>query len=448
MKKSNLPIAVIGLGKTGISIVKYLKKNNKNFIVYDTRKNLEITKEIKKYLRKENLILGIFKKSLIKNHDNFIISPGINLKNSLINEIIIRRKNLQTDIDIFNDEKRKNVICVTGSNGKTTVTLIIEHILKNLGKKVKAGGNLGLPALELLEGNYEYNILELSSFQLEMTKKINSKVSLITNITPDHLDRHKTFKNYANIKHKVFKNSENIIINIDDKNIKKEDYKYKFSFGKYKENNNNFSIRTDYGVSYIYQGEKKLISEKNIQLIGYHNLLNICASLAVIKSLRLDIKKSIESIKKFKCIEHRMEKFHKKENVTWINDSKSTNIDSTISAINSLNNNIILLLGGKSKTNNYKKLELAVFNKVDTLILFGESKKLLKKNIQSVKNTIMARNLDEAVFKAMKSTETIKKSNQNNINIILSPACSSFDMFKSYEERGAFFKKCVLNFYR
>ena len=448
MEKSNLPIAVIGLGKTGISIAKYLKKNNQNFLVYDTRINLEITNEIKKYVSKENIILGDFKKKYIGDHDNFIISPGINLKNSLLNEIANKRKNIQTDIDIFNDRKRDNVICITGSNGKTTVTLIIEHILKSLGKKVKAGGNVGLPALELLEDNYQYNILELSSFQLEMTKKINSVAALITNITPDHLDRHKTFENYIKIKHKVFKNSKNIIINLTDKNIRKNDYKYKFSFGGIDKKESNFSVHREREVNYIYQGLKKLISEKDILLIGYHNLINICASLTVIESLGLDIQKSIKSIKEFKCVEHRMESFYSKENITWINDSKSTNIDSTISAINSLDNFTILLMGGKSKTNNYSSLEVAAHNKVDTLILFGECRKLLKENIKSVKNIIMVKSLDKAVIEAMKSAENIRRNNQNNINILLSPACSSFDMFKSYEERGVFFKECVLNLYR
>ena len=144
----------------------------------------------------------------INDHDNFIVSPGISLEHNFITKIKSANKNIQTDIDLFDQEKRKNVLCITGSNGKTTVTLLLEHILNSLGKKAKAGGNIGLPALELLETNLEYNILELSSFQLEMTKKISCLASLITNITPDHLDRHKSFENYKYIKHKIFANSE------------------------------------------------------------------------------------------------------------------------------------------------------------------------------------------------------------------------------------------------
>ena len=143
-----------------------------------------------------------------------------------------------------------------------------------------------------------------------------------------------------------------------------------------------------------------------------------------------------------------MENFYKSENLIWINDSKSTNIDSTISAVRSLKDKVILILGGRSKTNDYKKLESAIYNNVETLILFGECKKLLKDNIKSVKKTIIAEDLNEAINISRECADNIRKIHDGNINIILSPACSSFDMFSSYEERGNFFKKSVLNIYR
>ena len=256
-------------------------------------------------------------------------------------------------------------------------------------------------------------------------------------------------KNYVNIKHKIFNNTSNIIINLSDKNIRKEDSIYKYSFGIKKESSNNgFLVDTENGISYIYKNQKKLISEKDILLIGNHNLINICAALAVIESLNLNIKKSINIIKKFKSIEHRMENFYKAGNLIWINDSKSTNIDSTISAIRSLKDKVILILGGRSKTNDYKNLDLEIHNKVDTLILFGECKKLLKDKIRSIKKIIIAKDLNEAINISKDCADNIGKKYNGNINIILSPACSSFDMFNSYEERGDFFKKSVLNIYR
>ena len=446
MKKSNLPIAILGLGKTGLSIAKYFHSKNQKFIVYDTRKNIILTNEIKKYIKIENIILGEIKDNIIIQHDNFIISPGVNLDKKILEEIKNNNKNIQTDIDIFNESGDKKVICITGSNGKTTVTSIVEHILNKIGKKCKAGGNIGLPALELLHEDYEYYILELSSFQLEMTKQIKSESSLITNITPDHLDRHKTFKNYINIKHKIFDNTKNIIINRSDKNIKKNKYNFKYTFGADSpEDKNSFGINSRKGINYIYQGSKKILNEHDTKLIGYHNLVNICSALAVIKSLGLNIKESIESIKSFEILEHRMENFYYENNIRWINDSKATNVESTISAVNSLKNNIILLMGGRSKTNDYAELNIVISGKVKHLILFGECKDLLFDKIKSVENIIRVKDIDSAVIKANYLANNFLEKSKNNVNIILSPACSSYDSFISYEERGNFFKKCVLN---
>ena len=446
MKKSNLPIAIIGLGKTGLSIAKYLYRNNQKFIAYDTRKNLTFSNQIEKYIKAEEIILGEITDNIVFQHDNFIISPGVDLDKKILKEIKNKNKNIQTDIDIFNDSGEKKVICITGSNGKTTVTSIVEHILNMIGKKSKAGGNIGLPALELLYQNYEYYILELSSFQLEMTKKIKCESSVITNISPDHLDRHKTFDNYINIKHKIFENAKNIIINRSDNNIKKNKYNFKYTFGvDIPSDENSFGINSLNGINYIYQGSEKILSEDDTQLIGYHNLINICSALAVIKSLGLNVKQSAESVKSFKILEHRMENFYNQNNIIWINDSKATNVESTISAVKSLKNNIILLMGGRSKTDNYTELNKVMFGKVKYLILFGECKNLLSKKINSVENIIIAEDLKDAVSKAKYLSSNFSEKSKNNINIILSPACSSYDSFASYEERGNFFKKCVLN---
>ena len=205
MEKSSLPFAIVGLGKTGLSIARYLNKNKIDFIAYDTRENLEITNEINSEIKNNKIILGSFKEKYIYHHSNFILSPGISFNSNFLDKINKLGKKVYSDIDIFNQKKKNNVVCITGTNGKTTVTLLIEHMLSSLGKKAKAAGNVGLPVLDILEEEYDYHILELSSFQLETTKEIKSSVSLITNITEDHLDRHGTLENYVNVKHKIFK---------------------------------------------------------------------------------------------------------------------------------------------------------------------------------------------------------------------------------------------------
>ncbi|MAR77416.1 MAG: UDP-N-acetylmuramoyl-L-alanine--D-glutamate ligase [Gammaproteobacteria bacterium] len=446
MKNNASRTAIIGLGKTGISVAKYLKNNNLNFDVYDTRKNLFITNEITKYINIENIFLGNFNKDIIKNYENFIVSPGIKLKKEFINEILKKNKNIETDIDIYNKDNSCKTICITGSNGKTTVTSMLEHVLVGLGKKAMAGGNIGLPALELLNENNEYNILELSSFQLEMTKKINCIAATITNITPDHLDRHGTFENYIKIKHKIFNDTKNIIINREDENILKDNFNYRFTFGGNKpKNNNEFGISKKKGKRYIFHGNKKLLSEDQIKLIGGHNLINICTCLCILYSLKFEVNDILDQIKSFLPIEHRMENFYNNGKVRWINDSKATNIDSTMSAINSLEENIILILGGRTKEDNYNKLNKVITNKVCKIIIYGESRNTLEKIIKDKYKVSKVVNIKDAVFEAKQIAQKIM-DNQNCITyVLLSPACSSYDMFESYEERGLYFKKCVID---
>ena len=445
MIASKLPAAIIGLGKTGISVAKFFKKNKIEFKAYDTRKDLDLTDGIKKNIKEENIILGPLENKLIASHDNFIVSPGVCLKKDFIEKINSQNKNIQTDVDIFDSYARKNIVCVTGSNGKTSVTLILEYMLKFLGKKVAAGGNVGTPVLELLYNDYEYHILELSSFQLEMTKKIQCDVSLITNITPDHLDRHKNFENYKKIKHKIFLNSNSIVINRTDRNINVKNAPLHYSFGRdTAPNKSSFGIVKIDSTNYIVQGSEKILSENEIKLIGRHNLENICASLAVINILNLDLEKAVEGIKDFKSIQHRMEKFCDKNKISWINDSKSTNIESTISAVKSISGNIILILGGRSKTNNYDKLQEVLQNKSVFLILYGECKNLLNENIKIKKNKVLVEDIKSAVDEAYKIAKSIPKFDEKKITILLSPACSSFDMYSSFEERGDHFKNEVL----
>ena len=444
MTVNNSTIAILGLGKTGISVAKYLKNKNKEFIIYDTRENLEIPVEIEKYINKKNIYLGKLNQNIIKRHDNFIVSPGIKLEKEFINEILKKNKNIKTDIDIFNEENSYKTICITGSNGKATVTSMLEHILIGMGKKAKAGGNIGLPALELLFKDYEFCILELSSFQLETTKKIKSLSSAITNITPDHLDRHSTFENYVRIKHKIFKYSENIIINREDINIKKQNFTHKYTFGDSKpKNENELGILLEDGKKYIFHGRNKILSEDEIKLIGNHNMINACTCLCVILSLGLNINEAANQIKSFKPIEHRMESFHNDGKISWINDSKATNVASTISAVNSLDENIILILGGKTKEDDYGKLNAVINSKVKQVIIYGASRNLLSKQINPKNKPIEVVNINDAVKMAKKISKKNMNSNSETISILLSPACSSYDMFKSYEERGLYFKKCV-----
>ena len=194
--------------------------------------------------------------------------------------------------------------------------------------------------------------------------------------------------------------------------------------------------------------DKELISSKELNLIGSHNYINICSALAVIHALGLNLIDAVESLKKFQCVEHRMENFLESKNLIWINDSKSTNIYSTISAISSLDNDIVLLMGGRSKTNDYSHLDKVLKRKVKKLILFGESRYLIKQNITSINNISLVENIEEAAKKATNAAKILTEKTGKKVYILLSPACSSYDAFKSYEERGMKFKNYIFEKYR
>ena len=241
-------------------------------------------------------------------------------------------------------------------------------------------------------------------------------------------------------------NSDNIILNREDENIKKQNFSYEYTFGDSKpKNSKELGILLENGKKYILHGKNKILSENEIKLIGSHNMINVCTSLCVILSLGLNIHEAAKQIKDFQPIEHRMEAFYNDEKISWINDSKATNIASTLSAVNSLEEKIILILGGKSKKDDYGKLNVAINSKVLQVIIYGESRSLLSKQINAKNKPIEVVNVKDAVEMAKKVAKKSINSDSESIYILLSPACSSYDMFKSYEERGMYFKKCVLN---
>ncbi|MBH32444.1 MAG: UDP-N-acetylmuramoyl-L-alanine--D-glutamate ligase [Gammaproteobacteria bacterium] len=449
-ESKDLPIAVIGLGVTGLSIVRFLKKNNKNFKVYDTRENPPYLEEFLKISSKSEFISGEIDKNIIDESSLIITSPGIDFSKSFLNHAKINKIEIISDIHCFCENSNKDILGITGSNGKTTVTSLITHILNDIGYSATSGGNIGEPALNLLGKESKYNVIEMSSFQLEYSNNISCKTAIITNITPDHLDRHKNFKDYIKIKMKVFEMAENAVYFRSDKNIKNIDVKNKISFGLDKLNDKNtFSVVKEGNSHYIYHGKDKLLNENQVNLIGSHNLLNIAAALGAILSLDIDPKLTLNSISSFKPIEHRMEEFHTYNNISWINDSKSTNLEATLAAVKGIKGPIILLFGGRPKTENIEDIENFFLNSSNKMIVFGEMKELVESQLKNKDQIIFVNTLEEAVEKAnLQALDAnrylIRNKINDKVNVLLSPGCASFDMFSNYIDRGNQFKNIVI----
>ena len=340
------------------------------------------------------------------------------------------------------------MICITGSNGKTTTTLLTYHILKNAGLNVGLAGNVGKSlALQVATENFDYYVIELSSFQLDNMYKFKADIAVLLNITPDHLDRYGyDMQNYINAKFRITQNqtqNDAFIYWNDDPIITKELKAHNLKARLYP-----FSEEKEEGVKAYTENNQIIIdapndtltiTEDDLALEGRHNLYNSMA--ASISAKVLDIKKEDirEGLKDFKGVEHRLEKVARVRGVEFINDSKATNVNSCWYALESMRTKVILILGGKDKGNDYSEIEELVKEKVNAIICLGiDNSKLHAFFEGKVPHIEDASSMKEAVDKALACA-------QKGETVLLSPCCASFDLFKSYEDRGEQFKECVRN---
>ena len=417
---------VYGLGITGNSVINFFKKKKiSNFKVYDDNyKNL-----FKSYWTK-NL------NKTLKQVDYIILSPGISL---------IKNKNLQkykkkiiTDLDLFylDREKFKSIV-VTGTNGKSTTCKLLDNVLKKNKFKSLLGGNIGKPLLSLNKVNNSFVIIEASSFQLSHSKFICPDFALFLNFTNDHIDWHGDEESYRQSKFRVLKDASSLVFNHDVPEVKNYlDNKLSVRFGSRTTKKNSYSLLPKGDEILLTYNEKKIVGSSQLKLFGIHNYENILAALAVTLLLGLDESLVIDAVKRFEGLPHRMQLIASKGNVDYINDSKGTNVNAAIASINSVSAEVILLAGGQSKGGDFDYFAKATKNKIKLAVLFGEDSKLIGKQLKKYTSVIYKNTLEEAFHEA------------NNLctsgdTILLSPACASFDQFKSFSHRGDEFIRIV-----
>tara|TARA_B100000902_G_C27268229_1_gene894829 strand:- start:54 stop:1361 length:1308 start_codon:yes stop_codon:yes gene_type:complete len=418
---------IIGKGETYKSCKKFFQDNSINYKAIITDDALKV-KDMKIIIKPEYQQKIKQKEIDLKSIDYVIVSPGIPRGHKLIQQIIKSNCKIITDIDILQSIISVKFICITGTNGKTSTVTLLEEILNANKIKSIACGNNGISVFEALNDSYEYVILEISSYQLEYIKNLKSEISVILNITSDHLDRHKNFKNYLNIKSKILKNANHTITNNH------------FTF----KNNNVFDIINNsfyinnVKIKYLYFNKSNYIEykEKNYAIAGKHEAMNLCACISILKIINIDIINILDAFEKRTLLPHRLEIFNKYNNITFINDSKSTNVSSTNNALMSGNNNIILIMGGDNKKTSYISLKQLINEKVKLLILIGENRTNLDVELSvDIKKKLFI-NLKEAttyIFSVMQPGDTV----------LLSPGSSSFCMYNNYIDRGIHFKKLI-----
>ena len=426
---------ILGFGITGVSCANYFNKHNIAYRVFDSRDISELDQTAFKTLDRENIIFNNFDNDLFDNIDEIIISPGFDRSHEIFREINFRKLPCITDVDLFKKHCKKPIISVTGTNGKTTIVSMLEHVLLNTGIKAIACGNNGVPPLDINSSNYDYIILELSSYQLEYMHNHQSFISLLANIDHDHFERHKTMEEYLDIKLKIFSSCDHPIINVSLLDtFLKIDKTGLFRYGLLESKiiiSNKIVEEISHDYSNIYYKDRVSLKHK-----GLHNLENIIAICSIVSLLDIRLENCLDSLKSYIHLPHRIEFVKNSKGISWYNDSKSTNSASTMAALKYINSNIILILGGAMKNMDYGSLSDLIDQKVRILVFIGENKDYIKNQINVKSKIIDAKSIDDAVIIS-------RDIALENDTILLSPASPSFDMFRNFEDRGEAFKKAI-----
>ena len=449
---------VIGLGISGFWVAQYLHSKGKSVIVLEASNNKLLSlrkkeleeKGIKVFLEKPFQYEYFAYK--INQIESLIISPGINLDNENVLKLKKDGVNIIGEVNIgWNNLKHINWVGITGTNGKSTVTKLLSHLLSKNNIFAPSAGNIGTPLCKLaydLKNSKTINwiIAELSSYQLEIANEIEPKIGIWTTFTADHLDRHKTLRNYFDIKNNLLKNSKTKIYNYDDQQLR-DSYKY-LDEGIWitttSENNNVY--KCDYWIDkegFIIERGIRLFNLKSFKLKGNHNIQNLLLATAAARKIGLSELEISTSLLSFEQLPHRLETIFKNNSLEIINDSKATNYDSSIAGINSISLPHIIISGGRIKEGNPEIWIETAINKGYAIFLYGEGALFLKEiliNGGFKREIFIFKNLLEVI------KEVILYALKKKIKTILfSPSCSSFDQFKNYEERGKYFKKLVEN---
>lgn len=440
-------VLVLGLGISGVSTVKALDKLGANMVISDTKSQ----EELKDYIDEikdidVKYVLGT-NKVLLENIDLIVKSPGVPLDLQIIKEAKTKDIEVITDLELaYRINPNRNIIAITGTNGKTTTATLTGEYFKKAGYNTYVMGNIGVGVLWNMINSRDDDIfvIEASSFQLENTYEFKPKISLILNITPDHLNWHKTFKNYVNAKKKIFKNQgkdEYTVLNYDDpllRDMKDEIKSNLIWFSVDKELSKGIYIEDGYIVIDDGNEIKKVVKTEEIKILGKHNLENALASVAVGWIMGLDIDIIRDVLKTFPGVEHRIEYVDTIDGVKFYNDSKGTNSDASIKAIEAVSRPIILIAGGMDKGTEFDDFILSFNGKVKALVLLGETKEKIKETAYKYgfEKVYLVKDMEEAVRKSF------QLANRGD-NILLSPACASWDMYHSFEARGEHFKGIV-----
>ncbi|EOR04393.1 UDP-N-acetylmuramoyl-L-alanine--D-glutamate ligase [Acinetobacter tandoii] len=434
---------VAGLGISGIAAVNFLHEKGYRVAVTDSRATPPGHDQIPAEVQTS---FGQLDRELLLQAEEIIVSPGLDLKLPELQAAIAHQIPVVSEIQVLRRATDKPIVAITGSNAKSTVTTLFGLMAQEAGKKVAVGGNLGRPALDLTKDDPELYILELSSFQLETTSNLNAEVAVVLNMSEDHLDRHGDMWGYHQAKHRIFQGVKKVVYNRDDSLTRPlvPDVTPLQSFGLNAPDLNQYGIlKDDDGTIWLARGRERLLRSSDMYIQGTHNVANALACLALGEAIGLPLESMLNTLKHFKGLEHRCEFVKEVSQVRYYNDSKGTNIGATLAAIDGLGASIeaqqgkvAIILGGQGKGQDFTALKDSLAKYAKLAVLIGEDANLIEHAIAGTTTILHAATLKEAVALCQAHT-------QPHDVVLLSPACASFDMFKSYGDRGHQFVDCV-----
>ncbi|MBX8498056.1 UDP-N-acetylmuramoyl-L-alanine--D-glutamate ligase [Pseudomonas cichorii] len=433
---------VVGLGKSGMSLVRFLANRGVAFAVADTRENPPELATLRRDYPQVEVRCGELDVEFLCRADELYVSPGLALATPALQEAHARGVKMSGDIDLFARYAKAPVIAITGSNAKSTVTTLVGEMAQAAGKRVAVGGNLGMPALDLLSDDVELYVLELSSFQLETTHELNAEVATVLNVSEDHMDRYSGLPAYHLAKHRIFRGARQVVVNRQDalsRPLIGEGLPC-WTFGLTKPDFNGFGLREENGEKYLAFQFDNLMPVRELKVRGAHNQANALAALALGHAVGLPFDAMLSSLRTFTGLEHRCQWVRELAGVHYYNDSKATNVGAALAAIEGLGADItgklVLIAGGDGKGADFSGLRAAVAAHCRAVVLLGRDAELIAQALGDAAPLVRVTTLEESV---QRSAELAQEGDA----VLLSPACASLDMFKNYEERGRLFAQAV-----
>jgi UDP-N-acetylmuramoylalanine--D-glutamate ligase len=430
---------VVGLGRTGLSCARYLHSRGLSFAVTDSRQSPPETAALKKLAPQVEMRLGGFDEALLDGAAQVVVSPGVALSEPFLMNAGKRGIPVIGDIELFAREAKAPIAAVTGTNGKSTVTTLVAKMAEASGKRVLAGGNLGRPALELLDAPVpQLYVLELSSFQLDTTRSLRTAAATVLNVTPDHMDRYSTLREYALSKAHIFDGCDAAVINLDDVAVRTMPTGAARAIG--------FSLLKDPSAQYyatavsddvaLMHAEERIVLMSELKISGLHNAANALACLAMADALGLPRDRCVQALREFGGLPHRSQWVADVAGVRYVDDSKGTNVGATLAAVAGMSGSLVLIAGGQGKGQDFEPLAAAFRDKVRHVVLIGQDAAQIGAALSGVCEVEYAGDMDRAVRLAAKAARAGE-------TVLLSPACASLDMFRDYAHRGDVFAAAV-----